>query len=711
MQESSRDQVQNGGKRRKHRSLSSKVTRSVAISCVLLGMLILIIGITLYGLILVREYEHMASNAAKQVAVAVRHGTEYDTLTGDVLSVYAVHTKAERESMEPAAYRALYAEIERNGAYHQLAEMLRYYCSITDVHDVSIAMPDPESGDLVVIVEAGGSAPQKPGDRKDVPAGFLRAFRDWNKEGELLQYRLIRDAGLACTVGVPVENEEGTLVAYLFVDVAMRSLLADMNKFALPITLAILLVTALITWIHNRWMRKAVVDPINAIAGAAQAYVADKRSGSQESDHFGKLQIHTGDEVEHLGLTMADMERNLLDIERVLTSTTAENERISTELDMARRIQAESLPNVFPPFPERTEFDLYASMDPAREVGGDFYDFFLLDADHLGLVIADVSGKGVPAALFMMISQMMVQNYAQLGGSPREVLEMVNNQLSKNNREQMFVTVWLGILDLKTGRLTAANAGHEYPALRHPNGDFEILRDRHGPFVGIKGGIRYTDYELQLERGSKLFVYTDGVPEATDAGGRMFGMDRLLRALVEAENETPQRILAHMRESIDAFVGEAAQFDDITMLCLEFKGPEEPVKECLLPAAVESIPKVIAFAGEELQAMGCPVKTQHLLSVAIDEIMSNIAHYAYGMGIGSVTVRIEGTRDTRGAMITFIDTGVAFNPLEAPEPDVSLSADKRQEGGLGIFLAKKLVDEMHHERVDGRNILRITKHF
>ena len=316
-----------------------------------------------------------------------------------------------------------------------------------------------------------------------------------------------------------------------------------------------------------------------------------------------------------------------------------------------------------------------------------------------------------PAALFTMISQMMVQNYAQVGGSPREVLEMVNNQLSKNNREQTFVTVWLGILDLKTGRLTAANAGHEYPALRHPNGDFEILRDRHGPFVGIKGGIRYTDYELQLERGSKLFVYTDGVPEATDAGGRMFGMDRLLRALVEAENETPQRILAHMRESIDAFVGEAAQFDDITMLCLEFKGPEEPVKECLLPAAVESIPKVIAFAGEELQAMGCPVKTQHLLSVATDEIMSNIVHYAYGMGIGSVTVRIEGTRDTRGAMITFIDTGVAFNPLEAPEPDVSLSADKRQEGGLGIFLAKKLVDEMHHERVDGRNILRITKHF
>ena len=711
MQDSLRNPKQTRRKSRKRRSLSRKVRRAVAISCVLLGMLIQVIGITLYGLILVREYEHLASNAAKQVSIAVRHGSEFDTLTDDILSVYSAYTQAEREDMDPENYRSLYAEIEKNRPYYYLEGMLASYCKSTDVHDVSLAIPDPETGDLIVIVDAGGNAPQKPGDRKDVSARFLRAFHNWNKEDELLQYRLIHKTGLVCTVVIPVANEEGRMVAYMFVDVAMQALLADMNKFAAPITLAILLVTTLITWILVRMMRKAVVEPVNAIAGAAQTYVSDKRSGLEENNHFSGLNIQTGDEVENLSQTMADMEREILDIEKALTSATAESERISTELDMARRIQAESLPNVFPPFPERTEFDIYASMHPAKEVGGDFYDFFLLDADHLGLVIADVSGKGVPAALFMMVSKMLVQNYALVGGSPREVLEMVNNQISKNNRERMFVTIWLGILDLKTGRLTATNAGHEYPALKHPGRDFEILRDRHGMFVGVKSGIHYRDYELQMERGSKLFVYTDGVPEATDLNGQMFGMDRLHHALMEAQDEAPQRILEHVRRSIDAFVGEAPQFDDITMLCLEFRGPERPVRECELPAALESIPKAIAFAEQELQALECPVKTQSLLSVVFDEILSNIVHYAYGMGIGSVTVRIEAMQDEGGVMITFIDTGVAFNPLEAPEPDISLSADMRKDGGLGIFLARKLVDEMTYERVDGCNILRMKKRF
>ncbi|MBQ9009519.1 MAG: SpoIIE family protein phosphatase [Clostridia bacterium] len=311
----------------------------------------------------------------------------------------------------------------------------------------------------------------------------------------------------------------------------------------------------------------------------------------------------------------------------------------------------------------------------------------------------------------MMISKLLVENYAFIGGSPREVLEMVNNQISKNNREQMFVTIWLGILDLKTGRLTAANAGHEYPIMKQPEDDFKVITDRYGLFVGIKGGIHYRDYELTLEKGSKLFVYTDGVPEATDANEKMFGMDRLLRALVEVEEETPQNILKHVRESIDAFVGDAPQFDDITMLCLEYHGPEKPVRECELPAERENIPKAIAFVDQELEAMGCPQKIQTLLSVAIDEILSNIVQYAYGTGKESLSMRIEETESPHGVMITFVDTGAAFNPLEVSEPDISLTADERPTGGLGIFLARKMVDEMSYERVDGRNILRITKQF
>ncbi|MBO5534736.1 MAG: hypothetical protein J6B53_04930, partial [Clostridia bacterium] len=388
MQDSLKAPAAFGRKKRRYRSLSFKVTRSVAISCILLGMLILVISITMYALILKRDYEHVASNEAKQVAVSVRHATEYELLTGQILSAYASSTQSNPEYGNGESHQTL-TEILQGRPYNTLKGMLEYYCSSADVSNVSVAAPDPQTRDLIVVVDAGGKVTQNPGERKNVSAAFLSAFHSWNKEGELLQYRFVQGDGMVCTVGVPVANEQGRIVAYLFVDMAMRDLLAELSKFAVSITLAILLVTALITWIHTRWMRKAVVDPINAIAGAAQTYVSDKRSGSKESDHFSKLGIHTGDEVENLSLTMADMESDLLEIEKELTTATAENERISTELDMARRIQAESLPNIFPPFPERKDFEIFASMHPAKEVGGDFYDFFLLDEDHLGLVIAD----------------------------------------------------------------------------------------------------------------------------------------------------------------------------------------------------------------------------------------------------------------------------------------------------------------------------------
>lgn len=569
MEDSLRNPKQTRGKRR---SLSRKVRRAVAISCVLLGMLIQVIGITLYGLILVREYEHLASNAAKQVSIAVRHGSEFDTLTDDILSVYSAYTQAEREDMDPENYRSLYAEIEKNRPYYYLEGMLASYCKSTDVHDVSLAIPDPETGDLIVIVDAGGNAPQKPGDRKDVSARFLRAFHNWNKENELLQYRLIHKTGLVCTVVIPVANEEGRMVAYMFVDVAMQALLADMNKFAAPITLAILLVTTLITWILVRMMRKAVVEPVNAIAGAAQTYVSDKRSGLEENNHFSGLNIQTGDEVENLSQTMADMEREILDIEKALTSATAESERISTELDMARRIQAESLPNVFPPFPERTEFDIYASMHPAKEVGGDFYDFFLLDADHLGLVIADVSGKGVPASLFMMISMMLIRIAVNSGLSPAAALAYVNEHICENNPEEMFVSVWLGILDLRNGKMIAANAGHEYPFVKPADGPFTLLRDKHGFVIGGMAGLKYKEYELDFAPGAKLFVYTDGLPEATSTNVELFGLDRVTEALNRAGGGSPEEILKGMGDTVNDFVGEAEQFDDLTMLCIQYNG-------------------------------------------------------------------------------------------------------------------------------------------
>ena len=252
------------------------------------------------------------------------------------------------------------------------------------------------------------------------------------------------------------------------------------------------------------------------------------------------------------------------------------NARIGTELQLATRIQADILPNLFPAFPDRTDVDLYASMAPAREVGGDFYDYFLIDPNHLGLVVADVSGKGIPAALFMMASKILVKNcaMAQSDPNPARVLEVVNDQICSNNREEMFVTMWFGILDLTTGILTAANAGHEYPAIRHPGGVYELYKDRHGFVIGGMEGLKYRSYEIRMEAGSRLFLYTDGLPEATDGAENMFGTERMLAALNTDPGASPERVLQNMRSAVNEFVGGAEQFDDLTMLCVSYLGKD-----------------------------------------------------------------------------------------------------------------------------------------
>ena len=249
----------------------------------------------------------------------------------------------------------------------------------------------------------------------------------------------------------------------------------------------------------------------------------------------------------------------------------AEKQRINTELTMASQIQEEMLPHEFPPYPDRREFDIYASMDPAREVGGDFYDFFLIDDDHLCLVIADVSGKGVPASLFMTVTKVTIKNFAMFGGAASEIIRATNDLLCSNNQSEMFVTVWLGILEISTGRVTAVNAGHEYPALKN-GGSFVLFQDKHGFVVGGMENMEYKEYEFTLKPGDKIFVYTDGVPESTNAKKEMFGNDRMIRVLNEKPEASPKEILDNVSKAVDAFVSGAEQFDDMTMLCLEYKG-------------------------------------------------------------------------------------------------------------------------------------------
>ena len=266
--------------------------------------------------------------------------------------------------------------------------------------------------------------------------------------------------------------------------------------------------------------------------------------------------------------TIRRMERERMELENQKRM----QEQIVRELSMAKQIQESMLPHIFPPFPERDEIDLFASMDPARDVGGDFYDFFFIDEDHLCLVIADVSGKGIPGAMFMMLSKRIIEDSARQVRSPAEILARTNEALCDNNQAEMFVTVWLGILEISSGKLTASNAGHEFPTIRREDGRFELYKDRHGFVLGGLKEARYKEYGLQMSPGDKLFVYTDGVPEATAADGKMFGTDRMITALNACADGSPAEILESVRNSVDAFVGDAEQFDDLTMMCLEYHG-------------------------------------------------------------------------------------------------------------------------------------------
>jgi len=379
-------------------------------------------------------------------------------------------------------------------------------------------------------------------------------------------YSYSEESGAHTTAGIPVYDSEGTITAILGVEKAMTRLQAARDQYVMHVVLLTLVAVGAFLILYTAFLNREMISPILAITEESKRF-ADSNIPSD-----ALLSIRKKDEIGVLAKAIHKMESDIEQYIRNLTAVTAEKERIGAELNVATQIQASMLPCIFPPFPERGEFDIYASMNPAKEVGGDFYDFFLIDRDHLGLVIADVSGKGVPAALFMVISKTLLKNQAMISRSPGKILEIVNDQLCESNEAEMFVTVWLAVYEISTGKLTAANAGHEYPAIRRAGGTFELYKDRHGFVLAGMEHTRYREYELSLHEGDTLFVYTDGVAEATNADNELFGTERLLQALNREPDGAPKDLLFTMKRDIDLFVGDAPQFDDITMLALKMKG-------------------------------------------------------------------------------------------------------------------------------------------
>jgi sigma-B regulation protein RsbU (phosphoserine phosphatase) len=385
-------------------------------------------------------------------------------------------------------------------------------------------------------------------------------------------------------------------------------------------------------------------------------------------------------------------------------------ERIDKELEFAKEIQLSALPA---PLDGGKRFALEATMLTAKEVGGDFYDYFLLGEDKIALVIADVSGKGIPASLFMMKSKTLIKSLAESGEtSPSKILEKANHELAEKNEAEMFVTVWLGIYDFTSHVLTTANAGHEFPAIRHQNGDYELFHDKHGFVLAGMSGSHYKEESLTLLPGDQLFVYTDGVTEATSSSNELFGETRLLAALNASKDEEPSHLLAKVKEAIDAFVGTAPQFDDITMLSFLVKDPNAASslpKELTLEAIPENVEKATDFVNAHLEVYHCPQKERIQIDIAIDELFSNIAHYAYNPDVGAATVRVETQEDPLSVIITFIDKGVPYDPLAKKDPDVNAPLAEREIGGLGIYMVKKSMDEIAYSYKNGQNILTIKK--
>lgn len=377
------------------------------------------------------------------------------------------------------------------------------------------------------------------------------------------------------------------------------------------------------------------------------------------------------------------------------------NARVETELDMAGRIQTQALPAVstLSDRPCRP-FDLAAKMQPAREVGGDFYDFFYLDESHLALIVADVADKGIAAALYMMMSKLMLDNKLTVCRSPGQVLQEVNRQLHQKSLKGMFVTVWLGIYDLETGDLITANAGHEYPILKR-NGRFELFRDKHGFVLGGVAEMKYTETRLHLDEGDVLFVYTDGVPEANAPDGTQFGETRLLDALNRNADGSMENLVEAVEQEISAFAADAPQFDDITMLALQRLAPAEN-RLTVKPefSALDDVQGFVSSAARK--ALLTDLQTKKL-NICVDEIFSNIVKYS-----GASTASVSCDIDEAMLSVTFRDDGAPFDPLGEAAPDPQAPVPDRIRGGLGIFITKNYTDSADYSRTDKENVLTLT---
>ncbi|MBR2745598.1 MAG: serine/threonine-protein phosphatase [Erysipelotrichaceae bacterium] len=566
---------------RKRNSLKGKTYRSIIIYSLIISFAAITFGFYLFASAVRRDYRTRTWQMSR-TAVKVLDKEEIMREAEEVLNVYVRMSAEEQEQLRDKHSPLLerFSGIRGEGFDEICWELL----SIQESNNAKAAFTaifDLENNRRIFVTDSDPNETFCPPGSLDVME--KRVINDIMNGKQYFLDELFETGPMSSTIfkmePYGYRCMAGTIVGFIdqypvfvFFDTDMNRAVRMETIFLVMYIILLAAVTAAIIKLSVRNINTMIVDPINRLSDAALDYIDDANDTSRDEKHFDKLNIQTGDEIENLSLSMKRMEEDLGHYIENLTQVTADRERIRTELTLANRIQAAMMPHIFPPFPDRKEIELYGIMDPAKEVGGDFYDFFLIDDDHLGLVIADVSGKGVPGALFMMISKIIIQSCAMLDKSPAEILTKTNEAICSNNQEEMFVTAWVGILELSTGKLMAANGGHEYPVIKKPGGEFEMLKDKHGLVLGAMNDMKYHEYEIDMEPGSCLFVYTDGVPEATDANEELFGYKRMLAALNSDPDTEPESVLKRVRKGVDDFVLDAEQFDDLTMLCVKYIG-------------------------------------------------------------------------------------------------------------------------------------------
>ena len=538
----------------------------------------------------------------------------------------------------------------------------------------------------------------------DPEADYIIAYTDKTiNSGELVGKSLknISWYNPDLTDGTYIDYQNKTYIPYIkkldngmeiIVCVPKVELFTNIVKSVSILCMLLIIIAGIISLFLYSGLRNNIIKPIGKLI-----FIANKIG---HGDDDVEIAIEKPEEFAKLASTFNEMTKAIKDITR-------ESERINSELEVAKSIQLSSLPEVFPPFPERREFDIYASMTAAKEVGGDFYDFYFTDDNHFMFLIADVSGKGIPAALFMMTAKTLINSQAMIESDPKKLITQINKKLCANNKNGLFITMFAAIIDINTGEMSCINCGHNPPLIRQNNGDYKYMQINPNLVLGVIENANFEIYNTKLEPGETICLYTDGVTEALNSNGEMYGEENLLKCINSVKGQSIEKIVRAISADVNSFTGDITQSDDMTMLVYQYNGQVNYLEKCYKTlASQENYKNFYTWLHSVYSDWRIAGELANKIDMCAEEIYANVEFYAYGDSKGDLEVRM--LKNGNKITIKFIDEGMQYNPLERPDPDITLPPEERPVGGLGVFMVKQIADKVSYKYENNKNILTLV---